>query len=94
MTEILNQFLKLFENFQYLQLNQVAMWIIGGLLIFLAIKKEMEPTLLLPMGFGAIIVNLPMSSAITQVLSNGVEKKSSPMDSASFFNSACHSHGV
>ncbi len=61
MTDILNQFLKLFENFQYLQLNQVAMWIIGGLLIFLAIKKEMEPTLLLPMGLGAILVNLPIN---------------------------------
>ena len=59
--EILNQFLKLFENFQYLQWNQVAMWIIGGLLIFLAIKKEMEPTLLLPMGLGAILVNLPIN---------------------------------
>ncbi len=42
----------------------IAMWAIGGLLIFLAIKKEMEPTLLLPMGFGAILVNLPMSGAI------------------------------
>ena len=59
--EILNQFLKLFENFQYLQWNQVAMWAIGGLLIFLAIKKEMEPTLLLPMGLGAILVNLPIN---------------------------------
>ena len=59
--EILNQFLKLFENFQYLQWNQVAMWVIGGLLIFLAIKKEMEPTLLLPMGLGAILVNLPIN---------------------------------
>ena len=57
--EILNQFLKLFENFQYLELNQIAMWIIGGLLIFLAIKKEMEPTLLLPMGLGAILVTCP-----------------------------------
>ncbi|MBQ5742843.1 MAG: sodium ion-translocating decarboxylase subunit beta, partial [Clostridia bacterium] len=35
------------------------MWIIGGVLIYLAIKKDMEPTLLLPMGFGAILVNLP-----------------------------------
>lgn len=51
------------------------MWLIGGVLIYLAIKKEMEPTLLLPMGFGAIIVNLPMSSAITQVLSNGEEQE-------------------
>ncbi len=59
--EILNQFLKLFENFQYLEWNQIAMWAIGGLLIFLAIKKEMEPTLLLPMGLGAILVNLPIN---------------------------------
>ncbi|MBQ1985705.1 MAG: sodium ion-translocating decarboxylase subunit beta [Clostridia bacterium] len=37
------------------------MWLIGGLLIYLAIAKEMEPTLLLPMGFGAILVNLPIA---------------------------------
>ena len=42
----------------------VVMWIIGGILIYLAIKKDMEPTLLLPMGFGAILVNLPFSGAI------------------------------
>ena len=65
----------LYETLLLLTWKQVAMWIIGGLLIYLAISKEMEPTLLLPMGFGAIIVNLPMSSAITQVLSNGVEQE-------------------
>ncbi len=43
-----------------------VMWIIGGILIFLAIKKEMEPTLLLPMGFGAILVNIPFADAITE----------------------------
>ena len=43
------------------------MWIIGGVLIYLAIKKDMEPTLLLPMGFGAILVNLPLSGAVTQI---------------------------
>ncbi len=46
--------------------RMLVMWAIGGLLIFLAIKKDMEPTLLLPMGFGAILVNLPLSGAITQ----------------------------
>ena len=45
-------------------LKMIAMWIIGGILIFLAIKKDMEPTLLLPIGFGAILVNLPNSGAI------------------------------
>ncbi|MBQ2724457.1 MAG: sodium ion-translocating decarboxylase subunit beta [Clostridia bacterium] len=47
------------------------MWIIGGILIYLAIKKDMEPTLLLPMGFGAILVNLPHSGAINQMLESG-----------------------
>ena len=49
------------------------MFIIGGLLIFLAIKKEYEPSLLLPMGFGAIIVNLPFSGALDQVMNGGIE---------------------
>ena len=37
----------------------LIMWAIGGLLIYLAIAKDMEPTLLLPRGFGSILVNLP-----------------------------------
>ena len=39
----------------------LIMWAIGGLLIYLAIAKDMEPTLLLPMGFGTILVNLPLA---------------------------------
>lgn len=54
----------LFGNFFALDWKQVIMWIIGGILIYLAIKKDMEPTLLLPMGFGAILVNIPNSGAI------------------------------
>ncbi len=53
----------LLSNFATLEFKQVAMWIIGALLIYLAIKKEMEPSLLLPMGFGAILINLPNSGA-------------------------------
>ena len=49
------------ENFDP---RMLIMWAIGGILIFLAIKKEMEPTLLLPIGFGAILVNLPLSGAV------------------------------
>ncbi len=41
---------------------QIIMIGVGCLLIYLAIKKEMEPTLLLPMGFGAILVNIPGST--------------------------------
>ena len=61
----------LYENLLDLDWRYLIMWIIGGVLIFLAIKKEMEPTLLLPMGFGTILVNLPNSGAITQVAENG-----------------------
>ncbi len=48
--------------------QQILMWIIGGTLIYLAIAKELEPALLLPMGFGAILVNIPMSGVLNQVL--------------------------
>lgn len=44
--------------------QMVVMWIIGAVLIYLAIKKEMEPALLLPIGFGAILVNIPLSNVI------------------------------
>ena len=43
------------------------MWLIGAVLIYLAIAKDMEPSLLLPMGFGAILVNLPLSGAVDQI---------------------------
>jgi len=48
--------------------KQVVMYVIGILLIWLAIKKEYEPALLLPMGFGAILVNLPFTGVINQTL--------------------------
>ena len=61
----------LYQNLLNLDIKMVIMWLIGGVLIYLAIKKDMEPTLLLPMGFGAILVNLPLSGAITQGLEEG-----------------------
>lgn len=48
--------------------QQIVMYGIGILLIWLAIKKEYEPSLLLPMGFGAILVNLPSTGVLNQVL--------------------------
>ncbi len=48
--------------------SQLVMYLVGFLLIYLAIKKGYEPSLLLPMGFGAILVNLPMSGVIDQTL--------------------------
>ena len=61
MAEFLNSLL---GNFGNLVWQMPVMWLIGAVLIYLAIKKDMEPSLLLPMGFGAILVNLPNSGAI------------------------------
>lgn len=46
--------------------QQLVMYAIGGLLIWLAIEKGFEPALLMPMGFGAILVNLPLSGVVDQ----------------------------
>ncbi|ADL04966.1 sodium ion-translocating decarboxylase subunit beta [Lacrimispora saccharolytica] len=47
---------------------QLVMYFVGFLLIYLAVNKGYEPSLLLPMGFGAILVNLPMSGVVDQIL--------------------------
>ena len=59
----------LIEGIAAIEWYHVVMWIIGFIMIFLAIKFKMEPTLLLPMGFGAILVNLPNSGVINQMMS-------------------------
>ena len=48
--------------------QQWVMYVVGAVLIYLAIKKEFEPSLLLPMGFGAILVNLPSSGVLNQTM--------------------------
>ena len=68
---IAQAFTGLFANFANITWQMVVMWGIGGLLIYLAIARKMEPSLLLPMGFGAILVNLPLSGAITQGSTEG-----------------------
>jgi len=52
--------------------KNLVMFAVGIILIWLAIKKEYEPSLLLPMGFGAILVNLPLSGVLNQTV-GGVE---------------------
>lgn len=64
----------LYSNLANITWQQCVMIAIGALLIFLAIRKKMEPTLLLPMGFGAILVNLPMSGAVTQFYDGSAEE--------------------
>ncbi|MEG0614609.1 MAG: sodium ion-translocating decarboxylase subunit beta [Oscillospiraceae bacterium] len=63
----------LFGNIFEFHWQMGVMWLIGAVLIYLAIKKNMEPALLLPIGFGAILVNLPWSGAVTQIYETGTE---------------------
>ena len=58
---------QLFPAITGLTWQHLVMIGVGMTLIYLAIAKKYEPTLLLPMGFGAILVNIPLSSAITQI---------------------------
>lgn len=58
----------LLEGIRAITPQQMVMYAVGIVLIWLAVKKEYEPALLLPMGFGAILVNLPMSGVIDQMM--------------------------
>ncbi len=54
-------FQKLIEGILSFHWQYLVMYAIGGMLIYLAIAKDYEPMLLLPIGFGAIVVNLPLA---------------------------------
>ncbi len=58
----------LWEGLLAITWQRVVMYIVGGILIYLAICKDFEPALLMPMGFGAILVNLPFSGVLDQVM--------------------------
>ena len=57
----------LWEGLLSITWRQAVMYAVGAVLIWLAIEKGFEPALLMPMGFGAILVNLPLSGVINQV---------------------------
>lgn len=65
----------LFEGIMAVTWKQIVMYVIGIILIWLAVRKEYEPSLLLPMGFGALLVNLPMTGVLDQVLQGGIESR-------------------
>lgn len=56
----------LWVNLTAITWQQIVMYVIGAVLIWLAIEKGFEPSLLMPMGFGAILVNLPLSGVMNQ----------------------------
>ena len=47
-------------------LPNVVMLIVGGALLYLAVKKDVEPLLLVPIGFGCVLVNIPLSELMDQ----------------------------
>lgn len=53
---------------------QIIMICIGALLMYLGIKRDCEPTLLIPMGFGTILVNFPLSAMINQMVGGEIEQ--------------------
>jgi len=65
---------ELFIGFFNIGYKEIIMFIIGGILIYLAIKKDYEPMLLLPIGFSTILVNLPLSAVIEYEGAPGVLK--------------------
>ncbi len=76
LVEIWTKILALFEgtmsmDFTSEVIPMVVMWAFGGLLIYFAIAKDMEPTLLLPMGFGTILVNLPLAELVGVISEEG-----------------------
>ncbi len=62
----------LLEGLNALQWSHCIMFAVGGILIFLAVRKNYEPMLLLPIGFGAILVNLPLKTILTFDGADGV----------------------
>ena len=75
------EFLDLFSNLWAFSWKELVMLVIGATLIYLAGNQEMEPTLLLPMGFGAILMNLPFvnTEAIQTLFSAGIETELFPL---------------
>ena len=84
----MSQLLRLFDGLLAFGQNgnwkMIIMWVIGGVLIYLAIKKDMEPTLLLPIGFGAILMNFP---GVVEYLCSACGES---VNYAAFTDNACH----
>jgi oxaloacetate decarboxylase beta subunit len=47
-------------------LQNTVMLFVGGILLYLGVKKEVEPLLLIPIGFGCLLVNIPLSELMDQ----------------------------
>ena len=66
--DLLMKVLSLFtlSGFAALSWGNVIMLAVGGVLLYFAIVKKCEPLLLVPIGFGAILVNLPITGIMEE----------------------------
>ena len=68
----------LYENLLAFQWQDIVMILLGCVLMYMAIAKEMEPSLLLPMGLGTILVNIPGDRKSTRLNSSHTQKSRMP----------------
>jgi len=75
----------LLSGLKALECGNLLMFAVGGALIYLAVKKDYEPMLLLPIGFGIVLANIPLSSAVgldgflTQIYEVGIKTEIFPI---------------
>lgn len=72
------------SGFSGLTTGSVVMMVVGGVLLYLAIVKKYEPLLLLPIAFGAILVNIPLTGLMEEggflyILSFGIRNELFPI---------------
>ncbi|NLZ63586.1 MAG: sodium ion-translocating decarboxylase subunit beta, partial [Lentisphaerae bacterium] len=81
----MSQLAELFQGITSLTWGNISMFAIGLALIWAAIKKQYEPMLLLPIGFGIILANFPGSAAVgehgvlTWLMENGIKNELFPV---------------
>jgi oxaloacetate decarboxylase beta subunit len=54
--------------------KHIVMLLVAGVLIYLGVKKEVEPLLLVPIGFGCLLVNIPLSDLMHQGIDSGAKQ--------------------
>jgi sodium ion-translocating decarboxylase beta subunit len=77
----MNWIISLFSGFAAFTWQELVMLTIGGIMMYLAIRKNLEPALLLPMGFGTILINLPFveTAALSQLFEAGIRHELFPL---------------
>lgn len=67
-TKMFNDLLDLLweSGFFYIDWKMIVMWVVVGVLFYLAVRHQFEPLLLIPIAFGALLANLPTAGVINR----------------------------